>query len=261
MRKLGIVSLLALVVLISGCGGGDDDKAPTPSETPRPLPTLPPEWTATPPGFVPSETPTPAPSSTRTPGADGTSGEAGLTSDEAGGAPTPGGEDDEAWFQATWTPVPTNTFVPTFTPTITLTPSFTPTSLPDICFELAPVDTVGVTWAGYAVPIRWNYISDLGSFSRYLIQLFKGDQEVWNFIIADPLSYVVPGTTEIQYEIPGHIFEENPRDQVYSWVVWPLDINGERVCYSINNEIIVKTGPRPSVTPFGAATPAGGAVG
>ncbi|HVO72127.1 MAG TPA: hypothetical protein VMT24_18885, partial [Aggregatilineaceae bacterium] len=108
MRRWWLVILLVAVLALTGCNGGKKS-APTATLTatafvPTPLP---PTWTASPPGFVPSPTDTQALSDTTSPAAGGAS------PSPSGGTPLP----------PTWTALP-----PGFVPSPTDSPAPTATT-------------------------------------------------------------------------------------------------------------------------------------
>jgi hypothetical protein len=95
MRKWWLVILLVAVLALAGCNGGKKSETATPTATAFVPTPLPPTWTASPPGFVPSPTDTQALTDATNPAGEGAS------TQPAGGTPLP----------PTWTALPPG-FIP-----------------------------------------------------------------------------------------------------------------------------------------------------
>ncbi len=213
MRGRWLVMGLLAAVLLAGCGGTKtEEEPPTATAT---LPTsspLPPTWTPGPPGPLPSATPTPEIATETTPGG------AGIGGDLAGGTP----------FPPTWTPGVLPTATPRISPTPvlpTLPPAPTWTMQPDYCFALTTVGGDLTTRPGLAVTVRWTPVEE---FSDYLVLLWRPDGSL-------AYSQTVTGGS---HTLPGDLFSTVG---VYSWELWPLDKDGNRACFVIGGEVIVRS--------------------
>jgi hypothetical protein len=225
MRRLLWVA--GLVLLLAACGG-DSETAPTvtPSRTPFEPTPLPPTWTASPPGFVPSPTVTAEPDESAT-----------ETSDQPADAPS-GQVQGGQQLPPTWTPGAA-VGRPTVTPRPALfsssggeqgsgssnmpagSPAPTWTPQPDYCYTLAPLGGDVRVYVGDSVTLSWQPIPQ---FENYLVQIWHPGGSVVHSAIA-------PGGT---YTVPGDVFTQA---NVYGWEVSAVDENGNRVCFSISGEI------------------------
>jgi hypothetical protein len=207
----------------------------TPGEPPSQTPpgqalTVP---TDTPPGFVPSETPpgfvaSPLPqgagasdSGSQAGGSDGGTG----GSDGAGVSPTerPGG----GTLPPTWTPGRKPTITPRVPPTAvppTLGPAATWTPQPDWCYALQITSEDSHIRINTPVDVSWTPIPGYDTYQL----------NVYNPSGALALQEVVTGTS---YTLPGKIFINAGG---YGWEVWPLNAQGERICFSAGRDIIVE---------------------
>ncbi|MEW6579110.1 MAG: hypothetical protein AB1435_07940 [Chloroflexota bacterium] len=201
---------LLTAALLAGCGGDKAEEVPTATATVFTPSPLPPTWTPSPPGFVPSTTPTPENTADRTPGGVNVGGSL------AGGTP----------FPPTWTPGSPPSATPRVSPTPvapTLPPAPTWTTHPDYCLALTVVGGDLATRAGVAVTVRWTPIAE---FSDYLV------------IVRHPGGGIVYSQTATggAHTLPGDLFTVTG---AYGWEVWPLDAAGNRACYAVGGEIIV----------------------
>jgi hypothetical protein len=147
-----IVCLLAVSLLLSGCGPG---QLLGPTLTPTPTPTLTPTPTSTP---TQTATPTPTPTPTSTPTQTPTS------------TPTP-------------TPTSTPTFTPTSTPTATATPTETPTPKPTIAPTKTPTPT---PTPAIRVDLTKTTKTDTGGCEFYLGSVGFSPDEMITFAIDYP---------------------------------------------------------------------------
>ena len=215
MRRRWIVMLLVLVLALAGCGGDDGSESDSgePSATPFVASPLPPTWTPSPPGFVASPVLSPTPDAAQLAATSDVSGELG------GGTPYP----------PTWTPGrrPTVTARPTLPPTPggvpTLPPAPTWTAQPDYCRELMVLTPEIEIGAQQPVEVSWQPIPQ---FSLYQLEVRHPGGGI---IFSEP----VAGST---FTLPGSLFTYA---SVYGWDVWPLDDNGNKVCFPASGEIIV----------------------
>ncbi len=217
-RWLLIMAVVLAGTLLGACGSDNGNQPATstpdvPSVTPIQRTPFPPTWTPSPAGFVPSRTPTPEKVQSRP-------DETGPGGALVGGTP----------FPPTWTPGPPPTKTPlysptpTWTPFPTLPPAPTRTLQPDYCYELQAVSGSMETRAGVPVIVRWNPIP---RYSSYLV------------IVRHPgggVIYTEPAEGG-QHELSGDLFRTAG---AYGWEIWPLDDAGNRACFPISGEIIVR---------------------
>ena len=212
MRERWLVMGLLAAVLLAGCGGTKTEEEPSTATAAPPTPSpLPPTWTPGPPGPLPSATPTLGDAAETTPGG------AGIGGDLARGTP----------FPPTWTPGMPPTSTPRISPTpalATLPPAPTWTMQPDYCFALTTVGGDLTTRPGLAVTVRWTLVEE---FSDYLVLLWHPDGSLI-------YSQTVTGGS---HTLPGDLFAAAG---VYSWELWPLDKDGNRACFVIGGEVIVR---------------------
>ena len=214
---LWMARVLSMGVLAACGGGGEEQPAEAtdsgPTATPFEPSPLPPTWTPSPEGFVPSRTPTPEQNGAGPSG----SGPGGAL---AGGTP----------FPPTWTPGPPPTVTPLYSPTPTgtpfptLPPAPTQTAQPDYCYDLQPVVGELETRAEVGVTLRWTPIE---RYTRYLV------------IVRHPGGGVIYTETAegSTHDVPGDLFNTAG---AYGWELWPLDGDGNRVCFPVSGEIIVR---------------------
>ncbi len=209
-----------------------------PSQTPpgQALPALtdtPPGFvpSETPPGFVPSETPTlPAESGNSANAASGGSSEGGSSGGSEGGSSGGGVEPTErpggATLPPTWTPGRKPTITPLVPPTRvppTLGPAATWTPQPEWCYELQITSEDAHIRRNTPVGISWTPIAGYGSYQL----------NVYNPSGMLALQEVVNGTS---YTLPASIFTSTGG---YGWEVWPLNDQGERICFPAGRDIVV----------------------
>lgn len=204
MRKAAFVLLLIAVLVLAGCNNDKKDSKTEGGVTETPfVPTpLPPTWTATPPGFVAS------PTFTATP--------AGAATDRPGSTPLP----------PTWTPGRQPTVTPIYTPTAvppTLGPAATWTPLPDYCSELQISSEDSRIRTGTSVAVSWTPIS---GYNTYQLNVYNPSGQL-------AFQATVTGNS---FTLPGSIFVNAGG---YGWEVWPLNAQGERICYPAGRDIIV----------------------
>lgn len=213
MRARWLVLALLAALLLAGCGDEKAEEAlPTATVTPLTPSPLPLTWTPGSPGPLPSVTPTPA-SAVET-----ETSEPGMGGGLAGGTP----------FPPTWTPGVPPTAAPRISPTPvlpTLPPAPTWTMQPDYCFALTTVGGDLTTRPGIAVTARWTPIEQ---FSDYLVLLWRPDGSLAHSQTVTGGSHTLPGDL---FTTPG----------VYSWELWPLDKDGNRACFVIGGEVIVRS--------------------
>lgn len=239
-----LVMALVGVMLLAACGGDDgdtDDGGDAESGgtlTPTLRPTVPPEWTDTPPGFVPTPSDTPAPTAsptravesgegaqlppTWTPQAQsdtdtGSDDVAGSSSNQDGGVSDAGGSSNQGSSNAGDGSVGSSN-----QPTVSPAPTWTPQ--PEYCYELAPIGGDQEILAEQSVVITFEPIP---RFADYLVEIRHPGGGVTHSGFATGGSYQVPGDV---FRVAG----------VYGWEVRPLDENGNIACFPISGEIIVK---------------------
>lgn len=129
-------------------------------------------------------------------------------------------------FPPTWTPAqpPTSTpQVASGSPFPTLPPAPTWTALPEYCYELTVIGGDTEMRVNTRITLRWTPIS---GFSDYLVLVYYPGG-----VLAH--QQLVKGT---EYTVPGEIFGSAG---VYGWEIWPINEQGERVCFPAGGEIVV----------------------
>lgn len=210
MRKWWFLILLVAALALAGCNGGKKSENPTPTATAFTPTPLPPTWTATPPGFIPSPTNTPPPTATSDAAAQG------ATTLPAAGTPLP----------PTWTPGKRPSATPRFTATPrnpTLGPAPTWTAQPEYCYTLGVVGTNPHIKPDESVTISWAPIAGIENYQVTVRHPGGG-------VI---LQQAVKGSS---LELPGSLFTVAG---AYGWDVRPLDNSGQPICFPVSGEIIV----------------------
>ncbi len=275
MRKIGIVILLVMALALAGCSS--KKKSPSAPQTPTatvfststPYPST---WTPTPPGFkasptntaLPAENPTERPGGsplppTWTPGVGPTdtphenSPEPLNTSIPSTWTPTPSGfvasltppgfvaspanppvqvenpterPGGGAALPPTWTPGTRPTITPRYTPTelpptLPLAPTWT--AQPEYCSQLQITSPDTRITVGQSVQVSWIPIPQISTYALD-VRIPSGD-----------IAYQ-ENVTGSSATLPGSIFTLAGG---YSWEVWPLDANGQKICYPASRDIIV----------------------
>jgi len=199
-----------------------------PTSTPEDL-ALPP-LTDTPPGFVPSETPPGFVASPLPQGAGETVSGGAAGGSQSGGSEGASSEPTErpggGALPPPWTPgrKPTITSVYTLTPVPpTLGPAATWTPQPEWCYALQITSEDLHIRTNTPVDVSWTPIP---GYDTYQLNVYNPSGGL-------AFQQAVTGTS---YTLPGKIFINAGG---YGWEVWPLNEQGQRICFSAGRDIVV----------------------